>query len=225
MLRILFIIFAVCIILHSKVLKAEETIFPGAFWEECSPEEQKVDSKSLDEAMQYLGNFIYAKEKVKRALVIRNGYVIWKGADIDSVNCVFSVTKAFASTILGHLIDNGKCSLETLAKDCVSLDLSNYPNVNLFHLSTMTSGYDSEGRTWIKNGIGGLRKKRLWSNAPPNTYAAVGAHHNWCWVIPKWNMIIVRIGMDNPRYLGNFDKRYDTFFLKLSQSIINENDK
>jgi CubicO group peptidase (beta-lactamase class C family) len=359
---------------------SQRTVFPDLNWKGSTPEEQGVNSEKLDEAMHYLGNFTGSKQKSKQALVIRNGHLIWDGgATADSLDCVFSVTKSFASTVLGHLIDNGKCSLESLAKDYVSLNLSQYPDVNLFHLSTMTSGYNSQGPTWIKNGIstpfkpidpnfvpgeyveyndhaahlygyvltqiiannkanldsyfrqniagkigiqddqwfwdtgwprckvdntnpdyadvrsaatglwisaralakfgylflnngrwkeeqvisekwvkmatsvqvpasmpvfgnygasktapgrqgflwwinkkGGPYHRLLWENAPEDTYAAVGAHNNWCWIIPEWNMVVVRIGSDNPKYVGNFDKRYDTFFLKLSEAIIDK---
>jgi CubicO group peptidase (beta-lactamase class C family) len=356
--------------------QAPAPIYPDREWQASTPEAQGVDGAKLDEAMQYLGNFIHAQEKVSRAVVIRHGHMIWKGSDIATPNCVFSVTKVFASAVLGHLIDRKKCTLETRAKDCVSLDLSAYPDVTLFHLATMTSGYNSAGPTFTKDGVstpftpqapyfkagtsvdyndhaahllgyvltrivtqrrgslesyfrehiarpigmveaqwywengwpnckvdnanpdyadvrsvatgmwisadalarfgylflnrgrwkdrqvlseewvrrstsvqvpatlpvygrygtsdgapgrlgllwwineeGGLHRTLLWPNAPRGTYAAVGAHHNWCWIIPEWNMVVVRIGEDNPHYLGNFDKRYDTFFLKLAQAV------
>ncbi len=364
---------AAALAIASATAVAEQMVFPGSEWEEATPESQGLDSAKLDEALNYMSSFIRGKEGVTRTVVIRNGYLIWKGSDIHSRNCVFSVTKSFASTVLGHLIDNGKCTLETLAKDHASLDLSDYPGVTLRHFATMTSGYDSEGPTWERNGLttplkpvapvyepgtkfnysdhamhlygyvltmiagmdldsyfrqhiarpigmedtswewldhyddcnfdfsnpdnadvrsaaGGLwinadalarfghlflnrgnwngeqiiseewvdqatvnqvpvstplhgdygatrvgagrngynwwvngtgkDGRLLWPDAPPRTYAAVGAHNNWCWVIPEWNMVIVRIGRDNPHYVGNFGKGYETFFTILSQAIM-----
>jgi hypothetical protein len=85
-------------------------------------------------------------------------------------------------------------------------------------------GAGRNGYNWWVNGAG-KNGKLLWPHAPPGTYAAVGAHNNWCWVIPEWDMVIVRIGRDNPHYVGNFDKRYETFFTILSQAIMDSDSK
>jgi CubicO group peptidase (beta-lactamase class C family) len=45
----------------------------------------------------------------EQAVVIRNGYMIWKGSDIDNSHNVWSASKSFTSTVLGLLIDDGKC--------------------------------------------------------------------------------------------------------------------
>ncbi len=359
----------------------EPMVFPGKNWREASPESQQVDSDGLDKALNYIADFTDSREGVTRAVVIRNGYMIWKGSHIDTPECVFSVSKAFAGTVLGHLIDSGKCGLNTLAGDYVSLLTDDYAGITLRHFTTMTSGYNAEGPEWKKDGlctplrpvspqfapgtkvfyndhamrmfgyvltriagtdldtyfrrhiarpIGikdasckwqtymadlgcrfdfdnsdradvrdagggvwvtaealarlghlylnrgcwsgkqilsadwvdaattvqvplstpvygrrgimhygaslqaagrqgynwwansfGIDGKRMWPDAPPRTYAAIGAHHNWCWVIPEWKMVVVRIGRHNPHYLGNFDKRYEKFFTLLSQAVNN----
>jgi CubicO group peptidase (beta-lactamase class C family) len=52
------------------------------------------------------------------------------------------------------------------------------------------------GFYWWTNGI---RKDgtRPWPSAPPNTAAAHGGSRNFCFIIPEWNMVIVRM---SPRF-------------------------
>jgi len=118
-------------------------VFPGADWKECKPEAQGVDSTKLNDAINYLGDQLAERGGISELVIIRNGYMIHKGSNIDRKHCVWSATKSFASTVLGHLIDKGKCSLDTLAKDHVSLLQEKYPEVTLRHFATMTSGYDA----------------------------------------------------------------------------------
>jgi CubicO group peptidase (beta-lactamase class C family) len=119
-------------------------VFPGTNWQEVTPESQGVDSVKLNNAMSYLANNCGANGTTQ-AVVIRNGYLIWKGTDIDNMHNIWSCTKSFTSTALGLLIDDGKCTLDTLAKDYVSSLASQYSGVKLRHLATMTSGYDAVG--------------------------------------------------------------------------------
>lgn len=78
----------------------------------------------------------------EQAVVIRNGYIIWKGSDIDNSHNIWSAGKSFTSTVLGLLIDDGRCTLDTYARDYVSSLSSRYSEVKLSHFATMTSGYD-----------------------------------------------------------------------------------
>ncbi len=117
-------------------------VFPGANWTEATPVSQGVDTLKLYAAMSYLAGYC----DITRAVVIRNGYLIWKGSDIYTKNNgIASATKSFTSTILGLLIDSGKCTLNTLAKNYVSGLTTLYPDVKLRHFATMTSGYDAVG--------------------------------------------------------------------------------
>jgi hypothetical protein len=115
--------------------------FPGSGWTEKSPESQGVDSGKLNAAMSYLASKC-GSQGTSQAVVIRNGYMIWKGSDIDNDHNVWSTTKSFTSTVLGLLIEDGKCTLDTYAKDFHSALASEYPDVKLRHFATMTSGYD-----------------------------------------------------------------------------------
>ena len=67
--------------------------------------------------------------------------MVWAGPGIDKVHGVWSATKSFTSTVLGLLIDDGKATLDTPAKDYVPAMAAAYPGVTLQHFTTMTSGY------------------------------------------------------------------------------------
>jgi CubicO group peptidase (beta-lactamase class C family) len=132
-------------IAHS--LEAETTrvmAFPGKDWEEVMPESQGIDSAKLNAAVSYLKNNS-GRDGVKELVIIRNGYLVWKGANIDNVHGVWSLTKSFTSTVLGLLIDDSRASLDTLAKEYVSSMAATYPTVTLRHFTTMTSGYYAVG--------------------------------------------------------------------------------
>ncbi len=120
-------------------------VFPGDEWKTASPESQNVNPEKLEQAMAYLES-ICGRDGVSQTLVVRNGYLIWQGEDIDTVHNVYSCTKSFTSTVLGLLIDDGKCSLQTLAKDYAP-DLDRYyPELALKHFTTLTSGYEARDR-------------------------------------------------------------------------------
>ena len=69
--------------------------------------------------------------------------------EADRRQPVASITKAFTSTAHGLLIADGKCTLDTLAKDFNPEHLAElYPLVTLRHLATMTSGYDGVGGSY-----------------------------------------------------------------------------
>lgn len=69
--------------------------------------------------------------------------------------------------------------------------------------ATMPHGFaerDDEGPgeygfNWWVNGVkpDGQRK---FPHAPPGTYCGAGHNNNYCFVIPEWNMVIVRLGLD-----------------------------
>jgi CubicO group peptidase (beta-lactamase class C family) len=78
-------------------------------------------------------------------LITRNGRVIFAGPEVDKVHGVWSCTKSFTSTVLGLLIDDGKCRLGTLMKEYVPSAARMYSEVTLRHFATMTSGYRAVG--------------------------------------------------------------------------------
>lgn len=118
--------------------------FPGEAWEEVTPESQNINSARLNDAVSYLKENS-GRDGVNELVIIRNGYMVWKGTNIDKVHGVWSLTKSFTSTVLGLLIDDGKASLETLAKEYVPEMSVIYPDITLRDFTTMTSGYYAVG--------------------------------------------------------------------------------
>lgn len=146
-------------------------VFPDADWQQASPESQGVDSVKLNDAMDYLG-VSFGGAGVSETVVIRNGYMIWSGSNIDAYHKIWSCTKSFTSTVLGLLIQDGKCSLDTRAVEYVPTLDDQYPEyskITLRHLATMTSGYSAVGR-----GYGDER----W-NIPAAPLAEAGAKYQY----------------------------------------------
>ncbi len=119
-------------------------VFPKNEWASSTPEAQGVDSKKLEQA---IGDF----EKkapfngVQELVIVRNGYLIWKGKNVDNKHGVWSCTKNFTSTVLGLLIDDGKIKLDTPLQRYLPELEKNYSNATFKHFTTMTSGYFAEG--------------------------------------------------------------------------------
>jgi CubicO group peptidase (beta-lactamase class C family) len=121
-----------------------EMVFPGVEWEEATPESQGFDSTRLAEAVEYL-RANSGRDGVRELLILSRGRLIHKGDNIDNVHGVWSCTKSFTSTVLGLLVEDGKCSLETRASRFVPELADDYPEVSLRHFTTMTSGYRALG--------------------------------------------------------------------------------
>ena len=137
---------------------SEAMVFPGEDWQQVKPEAQGLDSAKLAEAVSYLKNNS-GSDGVKELVIIRNGYMIWKGPNIDKMHGVWSLTKSFTSTVLGLLIDDGKVTLDTPAKDHVRSMAARYPEITLRHFTTMTSGYRPDHHLTIhRQGANALRQ-------------------------------------------------------------------
>ena len=117
-----------------------KTVFPARRWEQAEPESQYLDAKKLEAAVDYLRENS-GPDGVKELVVVRNGYLIWQGPAVDKVHGIWSCTKSFTSTVLGLLIEDGKATLDTRAKDHLPAMATAYPDVTLRHFTTMTSGY------------------------------------------------------------------------------------
>ena len=121
-------------------------VFPGEQWREASPESQGVDSAKLEAAVAYMdGRF--GSDGAKELVIIRNGYLIWKGPDVDAYHNIWSATKTFTSTLLSLMIADRKCSLDDFAVTHLpALDdrYTIYNKIRLRHLASMSSGYKGE---------------------------------------------------------------------------------
>ena len=76
------------------------------------------------------------------------------------------------------------------------------------------------GYNWWVNGIK-PNGKRNWPGAPLGTYAASGYNNNDMFVIPKWKMVIVRLGLDQSEF-GITSAIYSTFLEKVGKAITEE---
>ncbi|MBN1851575.1 MAG: serine hydrolase [Pirellulales bacterium] len=139
----LFLVAIIVAICRSTIvpLFAQQMVFPGTEWQEATPESVFLDSTTLTAAVDYLRTNTPFGGGVDELVIIRNGRMIWKGSYIDNVHETWSVGKSFTSTVLGLLIDDGRASLDTLAKDYVPDLETYYSTVTLRHFATMTSGY------------------------------------------------------------------------------------
>lgn len=145
---------------------AETTAFPGAKWTEATPESQGVDGAKLREAAELLARTVGA-DAARELVVIRHGRMIYHGDDIDKRHGVWSATKSFASTVLGLLIADGKCTLDTRVADVLPELKTYYPDVTLRHFTTMTSGYRAVGDETTGSYKHGPSKTPFASNPQP----------------------------------------------------------
>ena len=95
---------------------AEPSAFPTDQWQNATPESQGVDSSQLTEAIEQLSRSVGTDDS-RELVIIRHGRIIWKGDDIDKQHGIWSATKSFTSTVLGLLIEDGKCTLDTRVAD------------------------------------------------------------------------------------------------------------
>ena len=144
---------------------AETTVFPSAKWAEATPESQSVDSATLNEAAELLARTVGA-DGARELVVIRHGRMIWKGDNIDKRHGVWSATKSFTSTVLGLLIADGKCTLDTRVADVLPELKAHYPDVTLRHFTTMTSGYRAVGDETTGSYKHGIARRGPWLDEP-----------------------------------------------------------
>lgn len=65
--------------------------------------------------------------------------------------------------------------------------------------------------------------KRPWPSAPPKTYTSHGHSANFCFVIPEWNMVVVRMGItpirEGPGGIMKVEELWDGFFARLAEAV------
>ncbi|MDZ7725842.1 MAG: serine hydrolase [candidate division KSB1 bacterium] len=130
------------VLIYSTSIHAQ--VFPGNDWETKDPAELGLDAAKLQNAISYLAEHA-GSDSSKELVIVKNGYLLWKGENADHVHSVWSVAKTFTSTILGLLIQDGKCTLETHASEYVTSLDAYYAQVTLEHFANMTSGYRAIG--------------------------------------------------------------------------------
>lgn len=79
------------------------------------------------------------------------------------------------------------------------------------------AGSGDYGFNWWCNGTGS-GGQRKWPSAPARTFAALGHNNNRLYVIPEWDMVVVRLGLDQgDKTMG--DDVYDKFFSLAARAI------
>lgn len=122
----------------------DNVIFPKQEWLKSSPEEQGMDSDLVAKALNFLENNSRHNGN-KEVVIIRNGYMVHGGAQIDSTHGIWSCSKTFTSTVLGLLVDDGQLVLDQLAAPFEPILQEKYGEVTFRHFATMTSGYSAVG--------------------------------------------------------------------------------
>ncbi len=154
-------------------------VFPGKEWQEATPESQGVDSAKLSAAIAYLADQLRDYGGAGTAAVVRNGFLIHKGPEVDVTFQIYSATKSFTSTALGLLIEDGKVSLDTPAMKFEPRLAEHYPTVTLRHFATMTSGYDAVGGGYEPDADGRQDGERRPEAAPDTPLFAPGTRFRY----------------------------------------------
>lgn len=157
-------------------------------WIEKSPSELEIDSKGLNDAVQFAKDNEYSGSRDLRiaivkgferepfhqilgptkkrggpaGLILKDGYVVAKWGDTKRVDMTFSVTKSFLSTVTGLAVDDGLIKNETdFAKDYIwdgTFGGAHNSKITWQHLLQQNS--DWSGEIW-----GG----KDWADRPPRT--------------------------------------------------------
>ena len=133
----------------------------------------------------------FGADGAKELVIVRNGYLIWEGPQADAYHPIWSCTKTFTSTVLGLLIDDRRCTLGTKAVEREAHLADSYPLYSRIRLRDLASM------------CGGYQDC------------------NFCFVIPEWNMVVVRMGTI-PISTGNIakgDRLCDEFFRSLAAGV------
>jgi CubicO group peptidase (beta-lactamase class C family) len=118
----------------------------GYLWPLSTPKKQQVHAKSMQEALSYLKSKS-GQNGLQRTVICRNGKIIFAGDSVNVAGNLYSCSKSITSMVLGLLIADGKCTLDSKAAQWEPLLAQHYPNVTLRHFVTMTSGYNAIGNS------------------------------------------------------------------------------
>lgn len=144
----------------------------------ATPESQGVDAKRLAAALRYLEANV-PSDGVRQTVILRHGRVIHAGPGADERHGVWSCTKSFTSTVLGLLIDDGKCSLDTRAAAVLPEMGKVFPDVTLRHFTTMTSGYRAVGDEPTARGYSHGPSRTPFEPAPEPLFAPGTKYAYW----------------------------------------------
>ena len=88
------------------------------------------------------------------------------------------------------------------------------------HPKGKIAGSGQYGYNWWVNGTNAAGQRK-WPEAPPKTFAALGHNNNRLWTIPEWQMVIVRLGLDEAQREIN-DEVTNEFLKRVGAAIKGE---
>ena len=124
------------------IIFPQESASPGK--NEIHPLYDTVIAQELTAPLAYLKS-VCGKDGINKVVILKGNRVLFKGDESETVQNVWSCTKSFTSTVLGLLIEEGKCTLDTRVMDFLPELREIYPDLTFRHLATMTSGYKAKG--------------------------------------------------------------------------------
>ena len=123
-------------------------VYPGEDWLERTPERMGIDPGILDSALNYL-RANSGGAGTDEMMIIRSGYVVWNGHDIDNRHELFSCTKVFTTTVMGVMATDGVVGIDDPVVEYLpwltqgSEGQEAYNLVRFRDLATMTAGYQA----------------------------------------------------------------------------------
>lgn len=111
-----------------------------------NPEAVLVDEEGLQKALEFLRSKSFA-DGIEEVVILKDGKLIYEGDSTRKAHNIYSCSKAFTSTILGLLIQDGVVQLDEVCANYEPVLLEQYSTVTFRHFATMTSGYSAVGRS------------------------------------------------------------------------------
>jgi CubicO group peptidase (beta-lactamase class C family) len=184
--------------LWARNSREQTMIFPTDDWQTAAPASQQVNEEFLLKALDYLKSRSF-EDGNEEVMIIRNGRVIYAGDSIEKKHNIWSCSKSFTSTVLGLMIEEGKCALDEPVYKYEPLLEEKYPEVTFRHFTTMTSGYNAVGHSrWNEN-------SRDWSRTPyepGEPIFAPGTQYAY------WDEAMMMLGRALTKILGQKMKSY-----------------
>jgi len=149
----------------------------------------------------------------------RIGGITVNGGSGNSNKHVFTSARQIAR--LGHLfLNRGNWNGQQLIS-ADWIDLATKPQVPTSVGLWPDSGADGRGVYGFNWWVNGLKAdgKRNWPGVPLGVYSASGYNNNDMLVIPEWNMVIVRLGLDQ-RDRSITNATYASFLQKVGDAIL-----
>jgi CubicO group peptidase (beta-lactamase class C family) len=112
--------------------------------------QNKLDKHKFEEAIDYLKSQSF-QDGVEELIIVKNGEILFAGDSINKKHNIYSCAKTFTSMVLGLLIEDKKASLQDYAWKYEPNLSTFYPQTQLKHFATMTSGYSATGRSRWKD--------------------------------------------------------------------------